>query len=177
MAPHATSTEPTTASLATETMHPRYPPLDFTIFANTISYPPNHVPSLNSTTHSAPSPCTLEPGPPIPTATKIDVDFAIAAAGTAYEEWGRKTDCEERKLQVRQLLEGLEGEKEGLVRLSIREGGKPVSLTSFGIRNRRKKGGRGRRSREDGKHWIAEGEAGRAHGGEPKHIPGFLSRS
>ena len=136
MAPHATSTESTTANMATETIHTRHPPLDFTSFANIISYPPDHVLSLNPTTHSAPSPCTLEPGSPIPTASKIDVEFAIAAARTAYEEWGRKTDYEERRVQVRQLLEGLEGEKEGLVRLSIREGGKPVSLISSGIRNR-----------------------------------------
>ena len=49
-------------------------------------------------------------------------------------------------MQVRQLLEGLEGEKEGLVRLGIREGGKPVSLISFGVRNR--DGGKDKRRRK-----------------------------
>lgn len=128
--PSQTNVEKTTPSALMPQESTPPPPLDFTAFSNTIAYTPGHPVSdsrcQNPTSHSSPCPSTLEPGPPVVNATRTDVEIAVAAAGRAYEDWGRATAYEERREQTRVFLAGLEREREGFLKCIIREGGKPV---------------------------------------------------
>lgn len=98
--------------------------LDFTTFRNVIN---GKLTSAAVTRHSF-NPSTGEPNPQVPISTAEDVDAAVAAAQEAFKLWS-KTSHEERAKAVLGLADAIEAHAEQFLDLTIREQGKPVSIS------------------------------------------------
>jgi betaine-aldehyde dehydrogenase len=75
------------------------------------------------------NPATAQVVATAPVSTEADVDAAYAAAGAAFEEWGRTTPSE-RQQALLKLADAIEARADEFVRLEAENTGKPHALTA-----------------------------------------------
>lgn len=71
------------------------------------------------------NPATKKSNPPVPSATKQDLDDAVQAARAAFVKWSKST-IEERQAAVVGFAEALKEQEEDFAKLLTMEQGKPV---------------------------------------------------
>jgi acyl-CoA reductase-like NAD-dependent aldehyde dehydrogenase len=101
----------------------KHSPLAWTTFSNIIDG------KLETTkeTRCSINPATEQNNPPVPVATKEDVDRAMSAAQKAFKPWAAVPYAERQKA-VLAFADGLEAEKEAFSKFLTQEQGKPASI-------------------------------------------------
>lgn len=110
-------------SATNESGHSNGTKLDFTSFSNVING--KLVPASDGATRHGINPATKKPNPPVPVATKKDLDDAVAAGRAAYKKWA-KTSVQERREALLKFAEALTSHQEEFAQLLTQEQGKPV---------------------------------------------------
>ncbi|KAF3941906.1 Omega-crystallin [Dactylella cylindrospora] len=95
--------------------------LDWSTFVNTIDGKPH----TTSETRFSVNPATKEPLPPVPVATKGDLDLAVSAARRAFKTWSAAS-WDERKQALLGFAKAISDNGEELVKLLTTEQGKPL---------------------------------------------------
>jgi acyl-CoA reductase-like NAD-dependent aldehyde dehydrogenase len=98
--------------------------IDFKTFSNVING--KLVPASDGATRHGINPATKKANPPVPVATKQDLDDAVAAGRGAYKKW-QKTSIQERKEAILKYADALNSHQEEFAQLLTMEQGKPVS--------------------------------------------------
>ncbi|MEI8239732.1 MAG: gamma-aminobutyraldehyde dehydrogenase [Actinomycetota bacterium] len=87
-----------------------------------------HVDAADGRTTSVVNPATGQQYATAPLSAQADVDAAMSAAATAYEEW-RETTPSERSLALFRIADAVEARAEELIALEVENCGKPAHLT------------------------------------------------
>ncbi|CZR69175.1 related to aldehyde dehydrogenase (NAD+), mitochondrial [Phialocephala subalpina] len=114
MAPSATSTNDHANSTTK---------LDFTTFSNVING--KLVPASDDATRHGINPATKKANPPVPVATKQDLDTAVEAGRVAFKKWA-KTSVQERRDALLKFADALKAQQEEFAKLLTMEQGKPL---------------------------------------------------
>lgn len=85
----------------------------------------NELKTTKTTRHGI-NPATKKPNPPVPCATRQDLDDAVDFARTAFVKWSKSTD-EQRRNALNRFAQALKDQEEEFAQLLIMEQGKPVS--------------------------------------------------
>jgi betaine-aldehyde dehydrogenase len=88
----------------------------------------NHVAAADGRTTAVINPATGQQYATAPLSAQVDVDAAMAAAATAYEQW-RDTTPSERSLALLRIADAVEARAEELIALEVENCGKPAHLT------------------------------------------------
>lgn len=118
MAPSATNTNDHSNG------HSNGTKIDFKTFANIING--KLVPASDGATRHGINPATKKANPPIPVATKQDLDNAVEAGRAAFKKWA-KTSVQERRDALLKYADALKNHGEDFAQLLTMEQGKPVS--------------------------------------------------
>ena len=87
-----------------------------------------HVESADGRTTNVVNPVTGKAYATAPLSAQADVDAAMAAAATAYEEW-RETTPSERSLALFRIADAVEARADDLIAMEVENCGKPAHLT------------------------------------------------
>ena len=85
-----------------------------------------HVEAADGRTTEVVNPATGEEYATAPLSAQADVDAAMAAAATAYEEW-RETTPSERSLALFRIADAVEARADELIALEVENSGKPIA--------------------------------------------------
>lgn len=88
-----------------------------------------HVDAADGRTTAVVDPVTGEQYATAPLSGQVDVDAAMAAAASAFDDWKDSTPSE-RSLALFRIADAVEARAEELIALEVENCGKPVSLTS-----------------------------------------------
>ena len=87
-----------------------------------------HVAAADGRTANVVNPVTGQVYATAPLSAQVDVDAAMSAAATAYEDW-RETTPSERSLALFRIADAVEARAEELIALEVENCGKPAHLT------------------------------------------------
>ncbi|EWC46678.1 hypothetical protein DRE_04165 [Drechslerella stenobrocha 248] len=104
--------------------------LDWSTFTNTIAGKPHTTPQ----TRFSVNPSTGGPNPPVPLASKEDLDLAVSAARNAFKGWAA-TPWQERKTALLAFGKAVTDEVEGFSKMLVKEQGKPLVFAADEVRS------------------------------------------
>ncbi|ODM15620.1 hypothetical protein SI65_08854 [Aspergillus cristatus] len=102
--------------------------MDTTTFRNVIN---NELTTTAEIRHGI-NPATAQPNPPLPVATREDLNRAVDAAQQAFKKWS-KTTFEQRRAALHAYADAIEENKDALAAILTMEQGKPLTQSSMEI--------------------------------------------